>query len=340
MNINCHVDVGPTAGQPLVSIIIVTYNSASVLENCLSALCEQSYHNYETIVVDNCSTDTTVDIIGKFPGVRLVQAGNNLGFTGGNILGLTHARGEFIVLLNPDTEPCTMWLAALVRGIVSDSRVGICASKLIVHGTDMVDSAGDGITTTGRGFKRGDGQAGDLFNQQEYVFGACGGAMLLRRALIAEIGFLDDDFFLIHEDTDLNFRARLAGWQCLFVPEAVVYHKVRSTIGVMSDLAVYYSIRNARFVWVKNMPLKLLVKYLHHHVVQEIGSFIYFCLKYRKWRAYWRANIDFLRLLPLMLRKRRQVRKLKKITDRELEKWQLSLFSRQLLGEKLYKIIH
>lgn len=340
MNMLCHSNDRVAGDQPLVSIIIVTFNNASVIKNCLLALREQSYRNAEVIVVDNDSADSTVRIIENFPDVKLVEAGINLGFTGGNILGLSHIQGELIVLLNPDTEPSPVWLEQLVHGMETDQQLGLCASKLIVYGTDIIDSAGDGSTTTGRGFKRGEGKDSSLYNTLEYVFGACGGAVMLRRELIADIGFLDNDFFLIHEDTDLNFRAQLAGWKCLFVPKAVVYHKVRSSIGIMSDMAVYYSVRNSRFVWVKNMPIKLILKYLHHHIIQEIGSFLYFCIKHRKWRAYWHANIDFIKLLPGMIKKRKQVMRLKKITDSELEEKLFAITDKQLFREKLSKILN
>src|SRR5208337_3264167 len=99
----------------------------------------------------------------------------------------------------------------------------------------------------------------DGFNREEYIFGACAGAALYRRSMLDEIGFLDDDFFLIHEDTDLNWRAQLSGWRTLYVPSALVYHKVRSTIGPMSDISVYYTLRNSELVRIKNIPCPLFL---------------------------------------------------------------------------------
>ena len=324
----------------MVSIIIVTYNNENVIQQCLEALSFQTYTQFETIVIDNHSMDLTIDIVNTFLNDRitLVQSGENLGFTGGNILGLTHAKGELIVLLNPDTEPNPDWLWTLVQGINDHPEVGACASNLLVYGSDVIDSAGDGCTTTGRGFKHGEGQKNHLYKKEKYVFSACGGAMLIRKSLIDEIGFLDNDFFLIHEDTDFGFRIQLAGWKILFVPEAIVYHKVRSSIGHMSDTAVYYSVRNARFIWVKNMPFWLLLKYSHHHMIQEVGSFIFFCLKYQKWSAYWKANLDFFKLLPRMLKKRKEIQKNIKISTKELDTRLLPVFEFNFLKEKLKKV--
>lgn len=325
--------------KPKVSVIIVTFNSANVIESCLGALKKQTFQDFEVIVVDNGSKDATRAIVeGQWPNV-FTALDENSGFTGGNIAGLEKAQGEFIALLNPDTEPCEAWLDSLVRGMAYDPLVGICASKLLVYGTNKIDSAGDGCTTTGRGYKRGEGQENTLFCDGEYIFGACGGAMLIRRELINKVGFFDPDFFLIYEDADFSFRAQLAGWKCLFIPAAVVHHKVRSSIGQMSDLAVYYSIRNSRFVWLKNMPAKLLLKYAHHFLGQEIGTIIYFCLKHGKWRGYFRANADFFSLLPSMLRKRRRIQQQKQISDSELEQKLTSVFTFHFFAGKIRKVL-
>jgi GT2 family glycosyltransferase len=322
-----------------VSIIIVNYNGLSTILDCLKSLERQTETDYEVIVVDNASVDGSVATIqSQFPEVKMVTLKENRGFTGGNIEGLRHATGIYICLLNPDTEVTNNWLKSLVQGMDRHPEVGICASKLLVHGSRQIDSAGDGCTTTGRGYKRGEGQNCSFYTSEEYIFGGCGGALLLRKTMIDQIGFLDDDFFLIYEDTDFNFRAQLAGWKCLFVPSAVVYHKVRSSIGTLSDLAVYYSIRNARFVWVKNMSTRLLIKYFHHHLVQEIGSIVYFCLKHQKWRAYFRANVSFLSLLPKMIKKRRAIMENKKVSDRELEQILTPLFQPGLLRQKIRKV--
>lgn len=325
--------------EPLVSIIIVTYNNESVIRECLACLSAQLYQNYEVILVDNNSHDGTLNIVEEFSCVQVIPSKHNLGFTGGNILGLASAKGEYILLLNPDTEIQSQCLVALVSGITTHPEVGLCAAKLINYSSGLIDSAGDGCTTTGRGFKRGEGERSEKYSCQEYVFGACGGAVLIYRQVIEQIGFLDDDFFLIHEDTDFNFRAQLAGWKCLYVPDAVVLHKVRSSIGDMSDIAVYYSIRNSRYVWVKNMPLPLMLKYLHHQFIQEIGAFIFFVIKHHKLKAYCRANFDFVRGIPTLLKKRGAIAKLEKVNNKQLEPLLTSLFQSDLLRAKIKKML-
>jgi GT2 family glycosyltransferase len=322
-----------------VCVIIVTYNNEKVIELCLKALFNQTLQKFDIVLVDNNSRDATIGIANKYSRIQIISLKENRGFAGGNIEGLKHTDAEYIALLNPDTEPAPNWLEALVKAASSESQVGICASKLIVHNTEFIDSAGDGCTTTGKGFKRGEGENLQKYSTSEHVFGACGGAMLIKRALVDEIGFLDADFFLIHEDTDLNFRAQLAGWRCLYVPEALVSHKVRSSIGQMSDLAVYYSVRNAAYVVIKNLPFWLLVRYLHHHIIGEIVSFIYFVFINQKIKPYFKAKLDVIRNLPVLLKKRQQVKVIKKVTNKELDQLLTSIWESQFFRHKINKLL-
>lgn len=325
-----------------VSVIIVNFNGANYIGSCLQSLrCNAG--DFEIIVVDNASQDSSQAIIRSEMAlderIAFVGLPTNRGFTGGNIEGLRYARGDYVCLLNPDTEVACDWLVNLTKVMDDNPQVGICASKLLVYGTGLVDSAGDGCTVTGKGFKIGEGEDQSRFSVPAPVFGACGGAMLIRRTVIDQIGFLDDDFFLIHEDTDFNFRAHLAGWQCLYVPEAVVQHKVRSSIGAMSNTAVYYSVRNAKYVLLKNMPAKLLWKYMPLHLVQEAASFYYFAIRHGKWRDYFKANYDFICRIPRLLEKRREVIALKTIDDITLERLLTPLFDRTMLRKKIVKLL-
>jgi GT2 family glycosyltransferase len=186
----------------------------------------------------------------------------------------------------------------------SDSWVGICASKIVVYGKNIIDSAGDGFSTFLKGFKRGEGENVLFYSQKEYIFGACAGACLYRRKMLEEIGFLDEDFFLIHEDTDLNLRAQLYGWKVLYVPDAIVYHKVRSTIGNLSDASIYFTIRNNEFVRIKNLPLIFFSYFSLELLVGSITEFVYFAIKHKRPNLYFKAKMDALRFLPKMLNKR------------------------------------
>lgn len=303
------------------SVLIVTYNSAAFIESCLNSLQQQTYQDFELIVVDNASTDDSLNCTARqlpaFSSARLISLTVNRGFAAGNNEALRQASGAYIALLNPDAEASPQWLQSLVTAMKEHPDAGSCASRLLVHGAGIIDSAGDGCITTGAGYKRGETEPADRYCEAGYVFGACGGAALFRRAMLEEIGFFDDDFFLIHEDTDLNFRAQLAGWKCFYAPDAVVEHKVRSTIGAGSDTAVYYSLRNALFVLAKNMPAQLFLRYAFQQLVQQAGLFLFVSIRDRQFGVWRRAYRDFFRALPALRQKRRTVMQ-RKTVDHEI----------------------
>ncbi len=328
-----------------LSIIIVTHNSSATIEECLLALKHQTFSDFEVILVDNSSRDNTVETVEVLKSrlgypFKLIGLKQNKGFAGGNVEGLRYANGEFIALLNPDTEPDKRWLEELVIAITSKHDIGIFASKLIVSGTDIIDSAGDGFSTSLKGFKRGEEESIFSYNKSEYVFGACAGAALYRREMLDEIGFLDEDFFLIHEDTDLNIRAQLFGWKVIYVPEAVVYHKVRSSIGKMSDMAVYYTLRNSELVRIKNIPFTVFLWCLPAFIPGIMTEFFYFTIKYRKLRLYLKAKFDALKMFPIMLKKRRQIMKNKKTSNVYLLSIMTSVWERKFFKSKFSKLLN
>ncbi len=330
-----------------VSVIIINYNGKDLIEGCLKALEEQSFKDFEVVIVDNDSLDSSRHKIQNFlrespiaPLVRLIPLDRNFGFAGGNIQGLNYVNNsEYIALLNNDTEPERYWLEHLVNAMDSEPVVGICASKLIVYGTDIIDSAGVEFSAFLKAFNRGEGEKTSLLNKKEYVFGACAGAALYRRKMIDEVGFLDEDFFLIHEDADLNLRAQLYGWKVLYVPTAPCYHKVRSSIGKMSDRAVYYTLRNSEFVRIKNIPLSFFMSHLLGFILGGISEFLFFAVKHRYLILYFKAKLDAVRMFPVMLKKRKMNMKAKKIANRDLRNITTPLLEKNFLKRKLRKII-
>lgn len=324
---------------PTVSIIVVNWNGVGYLEECLRSLSSQSYTNREIILVDNGSSDGSVSFVRQhFPGVKIVELGENTGFTGGNLAGLKIAGGELIALVNNDARVEQGWLEKMVQPMLEDPRVGICASKLIIDGTDKLNCAGDGVTTAAVGFNRGLRVHRSLYDVPEPVFSACGAAVLYRRRMLDEVGFLDEDFFLYDDDTDLSFRAHLAGWECVYVPAAVAYHKINATSVRLSDLQVYYHTRNLEFVWIKNMPVGLMLRFAHHKLMQEFGAFCYLCLRHTKWRAYFRAKRDALKMLPTMLKKRAQIQRRRRVPNRYIKELLTSVFAPELVRQKVVQL--
>lgn len=330
-----------------VSIIIVNYDRPFLTVDCLNALEKQIFTDFEVVIVDNGSPKESVKILEKHfkqkhlnLKYKFLPINRNLGFSGGNNAGLEYAKGEFVALLNNDTEPHQNWLQELVKSMIACPDIGICASKILVHGTEIIDSAGDGFVRSLKGFKRGEGERSDIFCRKELVFGACAGAALYRKKMIDQVGFLDEEFFLIHEDSDFNFRAQLAGWKVLYVPTAIVYHKVRSSIGRWSDLEVYYTLRNSYLVKIKNAPIGLLAVCLPEILAATITEFIYFVIKHKRALLYFRAIGGALILLPNMLKKRKLNLHSRKSSNKYLRSMMEPIFCKGLLRAKLKKLLY
>ena len=328
-----------TSDNP-VSIIVVNWNRRGLLNDCLCSLTRQSYANYEIILVDNGSSDESARFVKEsFPSVTVVELPENRGFTGGNFAGLKIANGKFIALVNNDVRAEPDWLEKLLQPMLDDPDVGICASKLIIDGTQAIDSAGDGLNTAGVGFNRGLKMDRKHFSISELIFGACGAAALYRRSMLQEIGFFDDDLFLYDEDIDLSFRAQLAGWKCRYVPGALAHHKGNATSVRLSELHVYYHTRNLEFVWIKNMPAGLMIRLLHHKLIQELAAFGYLCLRHGKWHAYFRAKRDAVRMFPSMWKKRKEIQAKKRVSNFYLKSVMMPLFSKELARQKIRQFI-
>lgn len=328
-----------------VSIIIVTFNSADTIRDALKSVLEQSFKDYEIIILDNASKDNTLGIVtgllytwhGDY---KIIPSSLNLGFAEGNNKAFEITTGKYIALINPDAVADGQWLGELVAAMDASSEIGICASKIINSDSHMIDSAGDGFAKSLQGFKRGEGLPPENFSDKEYIFGACACAALYRRIMLNEIGFFDPDFFLIHEDTDLNFRAQLAGWRVMFVPSAIVHHKVRSSIGLMSDLAIYYSMRNKDLLVLKNADLGLIVRCFPQIVTGKVGEFIYFIVKHRKYWPYVRAKTDIIKNIPKTTKKRSSVKKLKKIHYNYLDSLLVPIKKHDYLSQKIRKLLY
>jgi GT2 family glycosyltransferase len=236
------------------TVIIPNWNGAHHLPDCLDALRAQTFRDFEVLVVDNGSTDDTFDVLARYPEVRVLALGENRGFTGACNAGFRATRGAVQVLLNNDTAAHPAWLAELDAAFAAHPEVGFAASKMLLYGRrELFHTAGDYLTSDGLPHNRGVWQRDEgQYDHPAYVFSACGGSAAYRKAMLEEVGLLDDDFFFSMEDVDLAWRAQLAGWRCLYVPTAVVYHKLKASGG--GRTASYYDARNRIWTLVKNYP--------------------------------------------------------------------------------------
>lgn len=258
------VEKAATSDPPFfISVLIVNYNGVSHLERCLTSLARQGYPRFETIVVDNASTDGSADWVAEhFPQVHLICSERNLGFAAGNNLGIREARGELIATLNTDTEVDPEYLEMLSAPMV-DGQIGMCAPLMLeMDRRGIVDAAGLTVDSLGFAWNVGAGEEARNFTIQRLVFGACAGAALYRRAMLEALGSFDEDYFAYYEDADLAWRAQRSGWKGVFVPGARVYHLHGGSFGKTSPQKSFLLARNRWWTLIKNYPLSAFVLYL------------------------------------------------------------------------------
>ena len=294
-------------GNNSISVIVVNWNGRRFLDRCLSALLAQTHPDFEIILVDNGSTDNSVQFVkDHFPSVRLIKSPTNLGFAAGNNLGLSVARGAFIALLNNDAFPEPLWLENLVRVMQSDDAIGMCASNMILASDPgRIDSAGIAVDVAGFAWDRLGGQAITALESTPIkVFGPCAGAALYRRTMLDDIGFFDEDFFAYLEDVDLAWRAQWAGWKCKYVPDAIVYHIHSATGKEGSHFKNRLLGRNKVWLLCKNYPM--LLKYAPLILMYDLMAVGYATVT-RRGMSTVQGRIEALSKVPRMFAKRRRI---------------------------------
>lgn len=289
-------------------VVIPNWNGADMLAECLKSL-EAQTEKCQIVVVENGSTDNSAELVKeKFKKVTLLEFPDNAGFAGGVNRGIRHALeqgAEFIVLFNNDAVADKNWLKELVKEAEDNPGAGIVTGKLLRTDKKHIDSTGDFYTIWGLPFPRGRNQLDEgQFDKSEEVFGASGGASLYRAELFKQIGLFDEDYFAYFEDVDISLRAQLAGWKVRYTPEAVAYHGVGATSSKMGDLARYHSAKNFLLLYKRNMPLKLLLKYLIPFTLQ-FGRMALTSIARRKFLVFLRGTWAATRLYGKTLRVRK-----------------------------------
>ncbi len=323
--------------MPEMSVIVMNWNGKRFLETCLTALRRQTFRDFETILVDNGSTDGSAEYVRSgFPEVNLISLKENLGFIGGNIAGYEQTRGELIVLLNNDTEADPRWLEELHKANQEYPSAGSFASKMLFfNDRTRIDICGSAITPAGATVALGHGELdGPGWNEPRKVFGACAGAAAYKRSMLEDVGFFDQDFFGTYEDGDLSFRAQLRGYECVFVPRAIVYHHLTATMKNYPARQAFLSQRNVEFMYLKNMPLGLMVRSLPQRVLYELGGAAYF-FKRGAGMAFVKAKLDVMRQLPAVLRKRRESQRRRTVSNAQLR----SVMQSQWIGSRWKKLL-
>lgn len=291
--------------MPRVSVVIPTWNGAALLHPCLVSLRSQRFRDFEVIVVDNGSTDGTLEMLGReFPEVVSVALPENRGFAPAVNEGIRRASGGVVVLLNNDVEAEPGWMSALVAALDRRPDVGFVASKMLdAKRPGLIDSAGDRMSLFAWNHGRGQPD-GSEFDTGREILTACAGAAAYRRELFEAVGLLDEEYFAWFEDVDLGLRAQIAGFRCWYEPTAVVRHHGSATGARMSDMKVFYTYRNTMLLFLKTMPLPRLLAWGPLMFVWPWLAPLVSGMPLRLTLHAWRA---FLRLVPHALRERRRI---------------------------------
>ncbi len=246
----------------MVTIIIPNYNGLHYLGDCLDAILPQTKESdRHVLVVDNGSTDGSVDFLRTYPGIETLFLPDNTGFCGAVNAGIRYSHTRYVILLNNDTKARPGYVQALIDGMEQDGKLfSISAQMLMMHSPDRIDNAGDLYTALGYAKGRGIGKPADAYGQPAEIFSSCGGAAIYRRAVFDQIGLFDETHFAYLEDVDVGYRARIYGWHSIYLPEAKVEHAGSGFSGSRyNSFKVSLTSRNSVYLPWKNMPLLQLL---------------------------------------------------------------------------------
>jgi GT2 family glycosyltransferase len=288
-------DSGETVANPRrVSIVIVTYDSGRFIDSCLESIASQTYAPMEILVIDNGSSDDSVERVRK-SGIahRLIENKDNRGFAAAHNQGIRSSVGEYYLALNPDVVAKTDFVGNLVAAMESGPTVGSVTGKLIRpqkdEGAAIIDSTGIYMTPSLRHLDRGSGER-DIgqYEEPQYVFGVSGAAALYRRQMLEEIvvgrEYFDEDFFSYREDADLAWRAQLLGWKAIYVPTAVATHERRVLPERRKSLPPdinMHSVKNRFLLRIKNQTLLEFVVLLLPSLARDLQVIGYVVLAER-----------------------------------------------------------
>lgn len=302
-----------------VSVIIPNWNGKHLLNTCLSSLRKQTFKGFEVILVDNGSTDGSLEYLKKFPEVRIISLDKNYGFAKAINEGIKVAFGNFLVLLNNDTEADKDFLKYLVVAAERKRDAGFVACKMLQFSNrDIIDSAGDAVDVVGHSYNIGLGQKdGPQFNKPGNIFLATAGGSLFKKEVFEKTGYFDEDYFTYMEDVDLCLRAQLLGFKGWYEPRSVLYHIRKATSSKVTKLSEYWHFRNMTQNIVKDYPTALFLKDFNWLKIKlvNLNTIFYMGKKGFLWEGV-KADLWILLHLPKLLYKRYKIQKTKKVSDK------------------------
>ena len=313
----------------MVDVIIPTYNGLENVIGVLKSLNNQTTKDYRIIIVDNCSTDGTVEYVKKeHKDVILIENTSNEGFSkavNSGILSSTNANiSDIILLLNNDIELEPDFIKKGVNTFKEVSDADFIAVKMMNYfKRDVIDDTGDFIRRSGgTPMARGHGEKDNgQYDEAGFVFGACAGAAFYKSKLFKDVGVFDEDFFAYLEDVDLSFRLQIYGYKCYYNPKIICYHKRRETTNKFEGWETYYSERNLISLRLKNYPFSLYIKYSPLFFLARINRYIKFLFIYPKGTFKYAVKGYFsgVMQIPKIIGKRKIIQSNRKAGSKYLE---------------------
>ena len=305
--------------KPLISIIILNYNAGNLLIDCVSSIQKSDYTNFEIILVDNISKDNShKKCKDSFPTIKLIENKENLGYCEGNNVGLRTAKGEFVVVLNPDTIVDSNWLDELLEAYQNNGE-GLYQPKfLATSDNSMLLSTGQMIQLFGFGYSRSKGDKDEkLFEKIEQIDYASGTCLFTSKKILKKIGLFDPFLFAFHDDLELCWRAALNGIKSFYVPKSIVYHPIEGTSFKWSPLKFKLMERNRKYCLLTLYDRSTFYKMLPALIVVDIAVFFFYLSK-GLMKMKFLADLEILKNLKIINKKYSENQKIKNISDKEI----------------------
>ena len=302
--------MAPPRSSPTVRVIIVNYNGLTCLPRCVEALKAQAGIGWECVLVDNGSTDGSLEEVRPLLDARfrVIEAGENLGFAAANNRGAEGAGTRWLATLNPDAFAREDWLANLVAGAEATGARMAGSTQIQTEKPNFYDGLGDGYHISGLAWRMGFGHLSPDVPDSPYpVFGPCAAAALYDRKLFERVAGFDETFFCYHEDVDLALRMRRAGATAVQVPDAIVDHVGSAITGRASEFAVFHGTRNRMWTFVTSMPLAGLILLGPLHIAMTLAMMVWSLFRPGRASPTWRGVLAGLHGLPARLAKRGEV---------------------------------
>ena len=308
------------SSNPLVSIIILNYNAGNLLLNCVDSVFKSTYPNFEVIIVDNLSTDNShIRCKEKFKKIQLIENEKNLGYCEGNNVGIKSAKGEFILILNPDTIVETNWIDELLNA-EKEFGDGLYQPKILsLNEENIIQSTGNMLHIFGFGFAKDKGKNDNLEETDiEKIGYASGTCLFTSKEVLDKIGLLDSFLFLYHDDLDLGWRAAQLGINSFYVPNSIIYH-AESYALKWSAKKFYWLERNRKYCLLTHYSKKTYAKMLPSLLLVDFFVWFFYLSKGFVGSKI-KADLDILRNKKSIEKKYQELESKKIVPDEELVK--------------------